>query len=148
MDFPPEYIAETLKGFCVCYFRNSTHDPEAPPHYHITIPISDDASLLLCVITTQIENKAWYYKKTNEDALSSLVSVNKRNFSFLKKESLIDCNHPLLVHKNKFGKLVDPDHKFKIVTRDISDEIKDRIINAIKDSPIVKPFIKKLLKYP
>lgn len=147
MDFPPEYIAETLTGFCICFFRNTTHDPDAPPHYHITVPVSDDTSLLLCVITSQVENKACFYQKTNKDALLSLVSVNKRSLSFLKKESLIDCNHPMLVHKSKFGKIVDPDHKFKIVTRDIPDEIKDRIVDAIKDSPIVKPFIKKMIKW-
>ena len=148
MEFPPEYIASTLTDFCVCYFRNSTHDSEAPPHYHITIPVSDDTCLLLCVITSQVENKAWYYQKTNKEALSSLVSLSKRNLSFLRKNSLIDCNHPVLVHKNKFSKLVDPDHKFKVVARDIPEEVKEKIVTAIKDSPIVKPFIKQLINYP
>lgn len=148
MDFPPEFLTEALTDFCVCYFKNSTHEPEAPPHYHITIPVSNDTSLLLCVITSQVKNKAWYYQKTNTDALPSLVSVNKHSLSFLKKESLIDCNHPLPIHKNKFGKIVDPDHKFEIVTRDIPADLKEKIIKAIKDSPIVKPFIKKMIKWP
>jgi hypothetical protein len=148
LDFPPEYIAGTLTGFCVCYFRNTTHDPEAPPHYHITIPVSDDTSLLLCVITSQVENKARYYQKTNKEALSSVVSVNRSSLVFLKKESVIDCNHPVLVRKNKFNMLVDPDHKFKVVARDVPDEVKEKIIKAIKASPIVKPFIKKMVKWP
>lgn len=91
MEIPPEVIANSLSGFCICYFKNATHDPEAPPHYHVTIPISDDSSLLLCIVTSQVDNKAWYYKKTNDNALASLVIVNKANLSFLKKESVIDC---------------------------------------------------------
>lgn len=148
MDFPPDYIARTLSGFCVCYFKNTTHDPEAPPHYHITVPISDDSSLLLCIITSQIENKAWFYHGTNEKAISSLVRVDKRSLSFLKKESLIECNLPILIHKNQINKIVDPDHKFKIISRDIPEDIKEKIVQAIKASPIVKPFIKQLIRYP
>lgn len=147
MDISPDYIAKTLSGFCVCYFKNTTHAPEAPPHYHLTVPISDDSSLLLCLITSQIENKAWYYHKTNEAAGSCLVLVDKGDLPFLKKASVIDCNQPILIHKNKFGKIIDPDHRFEVVSRNIPKEIKEKIIMAIKDSPIVKPFIKKLIKY-
>lgn len=148
MDFPPNYIANTLSGFSVCYFKNTTHEPEAPPHYHITVPITDESYLLLCVMTSQVENIAWYYHKTNEEAESCLVLVNKHDFHFLKKDSIIDCNQPVLEYKNKFEKLVDPDHKLEVITRDIPDDVKERIVKAIKDSPIVKPFIKKLIKWP
>ncbi len=147
MEIPPEVIANSLSGFCICYFKNATHDPEAPPHYHVTIPISDDSSLLLCIVTSQVENKAWYYKKTNANALASLVTANKSSLSFLKKESIIDCNQPLHVHKSKFDKIVDPDHNFKVVSRNIPDDLKKRIVDAVKASPIVKPFIKKMVKW-
>ena len=102
---------------------------------------------MLCFITSQIENKAWYYHKINEAAESCLVRVGKNDLSFLKKASVIDCNQPILIHKNKFSKIIDPDHKFEVVTRNIPKEIKEKIVKAIKDSPIVKPFIKKLIKY-
>lgn len=148
MEFPPDFVAKTLAGFCVCYFKNTTHDPEAPPHYHITVPISDDSSLLLCIITSQIENKVWYYHKTKEAAESSLVLVDKGDLPFLKKASVIDCNQPQLIYKNMFGKLIDPDHKFDVVSRSVPHEIKEKIVKAIKASPIVKPFIKKLIRYP
>lgn len=148
MDIPPDFVAKTLAGFCICYFKNTTHDPEAPPHYHITVPISDDSSLLLCIITSQIENKAWYYHKTNKAAESSLVLVDKGDLHFLKKTSVIDCNQPMLVYKNKFNKLVDSEHDFQVVVRDIPLDLKEKIANAIKASPIVKPFIKKLIRYP
>lgn len=148
VEFPPDFIAKTLSGFCVCYFKNTTHDPEAPLHYHITAPINDDTSLLLCIITSQVESRVKYYQKTNKGAISSLVRVDRNNLSFLKKESIIECNQPILVRKIDFGKIIDPDHKFKIITRRIPSDIKKKIVKAIKNSPIVKPFIKKLVKYP
>ncbi|MFV1951913.1 MAG: hypothetical protein ACC630_08185 [Nitrospinota bacterium] len=148
VEFPLDFIARTLSGFCVCYFKNATHDADAPPHFHITIPINDDASLLLCIITSQAESRIKYYKKTSEAAISSLLEVNNNDLSFLKKGSIVECNQPVLIHKQKFGKIVDPDHKFKVVSRDIPADIKEKIVKAIKDSPIVKPFIKKLIKYP
>lgn len=148
MDFPPDFVAKTLAGFCVCYFKNTTHDPEAPPHYHITVPISDDSSLLLCIITSQIENRAWHYHRTKEAAESCLVLIDKGTLSFLKKASVIDCNQPMLIQKNKLGKIIDSAHKFEVVSRGIPKEIKEKIVQAIKASPIVKPFIKKLIRYP
>lgn len=145
MEIPPEVVAESLSGFSVCYFKNAEHDPDAPPHYYVTVPINDDSSLLLCFVTSQIENKSWYYNKTNKDALASLVGVNKSMLPFLKKDSFIDCNQPVLVRKKDFGKIVDFDHKFKVVTRKIPAGLKKRIVKAINDSPVVKPYIKKLV---
>jgi len=74
--------------------------------------------------------------------------VDKGDLHFLKKASVIDCNQPILIHKNKFYKIIDPDHKFEVVSRNISTEVKKKIVKAIKDSPIVKPFIKKMIRYP
>ncbi|MBI4843543.1 MAG: hypothetical protein HY809_04380 [Nitrospirae bacterium] len=74
--------------------------------------------------------------------------LNKGDLPFIKKISVIDCNQPRLIHKSKFGIIIDPDHKFEVVTRNIPEEIKEKIVQAIKDSPIVKPFVKKLIKYP
>jgi hypothetical protein len=146
VEIPPELIAKSLSGFCICYFKNAEHSPEAPPHYHVTVPITDDSSLLLTVITSQIENRKRFYRRTNKDALSCLVEVNKKELRFLKKDSIIECNQPQLVRKIDFEKTVDPDHQFEVVARDIPDDLKEKIVNAIKASPIVKPFIKKMVK--
>ena len=148
MDVPLSLVAKSLKGFCVCYFKNLSYDEKAPPHYFVTVPINDELSLLVCVITSQIENKLWFYHKTNEKAIQSLVRVDKNSLPFLKKESVIECNLPLLISRHEFTKIVDPKYKFKVVARDIPSEIKKNIIKAINNSPIVKPFIKKMLIQP
>ncbi|KAF0144834.1 MAG: hypothetical protein FD156_1405 [Nitrospirae bacterium] len=147
IDIHPNYVAKTLTGFCVVYFKNRRHAPDVPPHYHITIPVNDDSSLLLGYITDEIENRLWYYRKANkEDAITSLVRVDKNILPFLKHESIIECNQALLVSKQEFDKIVDPKVKLDIKMRDIPKELKEKIIEAIKKSPVVKPFIKKLIK--
>jgi hypothetical protein len=143
---PLSLVIKNLTGFCVCHFKNINHAPESPPHYYVTIPIEDDLNLLLCVITSQIENRVWYYRRINEKAISCLVRLDKDSFSFIEKESIIDCNRPFLIPKNELSKIVDPNHKFKVVVKNIPSNIKTAIIKAINNSPIVKPFIKKLLK--
>lgn len=148
MDLPQSLIAQSLQGFCICYFKNVQHEPNAPPHFHVTVPVNDDSSLLLCIITSQTEKKAWYYRKTREDAIESLVAINKESFPFLVKESLVDCNQPILVRKSKINDLIDPKCKFEVKVRDIPQEIKERIVTAIQKSPLVKPVIKKMLVRP
>ena len=124
MDLPLGLIAKSLKEFCVCYFKNIQYDEKALPHYFVTIPVNDELSLLVCVITSQIETKLWYYHKTNEKAIQSLVRVDKNSLPFLEKESIIECNLPFLISRHEFTKIVDPKHKFKVVARDIPSEIK------------------------
>ncbi len=148
VEIPPELIAKSLSGFCVCYFKNAEHAPEAPPHYHISVPITDDSSLLLTVITSQIENRERFYRRTNKSALSCLIKVTNKELLFLKKDSIIECNQPQLIRKIDFDKTIDPDHQFAVISRDISDNIKEKIVKAIKASPIVKPFIKKMVRWP
>jgi len=104
--------------------------------------------LLLCVITSQIENRVWFYHRTNERAISALVHVDKNDLPFLDRASVIECNQPVLIRKNEMDKIIDPKHKFKIICRDIHRDIKEKIVSAINNSPIVKPFINKMLMQP
>lgn len=137
----------SLKPFQAFQFvisRTKNTNPDSPPHYHITVPINDDSSLLLTVITSQTEARQNFCRRTRKEALSSLVTVSKKDLKFLKKTSIVECNQPQLVRKIDFNKIVDPDNDF---ARDIPEELKVGIIKAIKDSPIVKPFIKKMVQW-
>jgi hypothetical protein len=72
--------------------------------------------------------------------------VDKTVLSFLKHESIIECNQPVFVSKQEFDKIIDPKTKLEIKLRDISEDLKKEIVKAIKNSPVVKPFIKKLIR--
>jgi len=145
VDLPLDVIVRSLEGFCVCYFKDKRHDLNAPPHYYITVPITDDSSLLLCIITSQIEKRMLYYRKGNLSAIDSLVCVDQNSLSFLKKESIIDCNKAELIQKHELSKIIDPKYRFEIKTRDIPAQLKQEIVLAIKKSPLIKTFIKKLV---
>lgn len=148
MDLPIDFIIKTFTDFCVCYFKDIRHDSSAPPHYYITVPVSDDSFILFCIITSQVENKLWYYKKKNEKALESLVRIDPNHLPFLTKISVIDCNMAELISRDEIVDIIDSklDPPIKVITRNIPDELKDKIISAIKNSPIVKPIIKKMIK--
>jgi hypothetical protein len=146
VKLPLSVIAACLQDYSIIYFKSSQHDPKAPPHYHITVPINDDLSLLLCLITSEVENKVWYYRKTNGKAIDSLVKVNPETLPFLKKESIVECNQPILIRKSELSRLVDDKHSFKMINCEVPSGVRSKLISAIKNSPIVKPFIKKLLK--
>jgi hypothetical protein len=146
IEFPPEYIAKQLNGFCVCHFKHKEHSDNAPPHFYVTVPVSSESSLLLCIITSQIEKKLSYYSKINKDCIDSLVRITSDDMDFLSKNSIIECNSPMLILRNHLGKVIAIKTPLDIITRDIPKSVQKKIIDAIKRSPLVKPHIKNLLK--
>lgn len=146
MRLPNALIIDSLTDFCVCHFKDSNHAPEAPPHYYATIPVIDKSSLLISIITSKKENKIRYYSRVNKTALQSMVPVDEKILSFLSKPSIIDCNQVELIRKEELELRIDPKHKINVISRDIPVKLKDEIVEAIKKSPLVKPYIKNLIK--
>jgi hypothetical protein len=143
VNLPYSLIAKSLTDFCLCYFAEKNHPK---PHYYLSVPINDNSSILLCIVTSQIENKLWYYRKTRrEEAIQCLVPVDETTLPTLSRKSVVECNVPRYVLREDFGKIIDSKHGFKSVTREIPDDLKTQVIDAIKKSPLVKPYLKKLL---
>jgi hypothetical protein len=142
---PPSIIAESCKNFCVCYFKDKKFPVDAPPHFYVIVPISDESALLFIVITSQVQKREKYYNNSNPLNKCSLVKVNKSKLSCLSKECIIDCNQPELIGKNELDGRIDPKFGFEIRSRIIPHDIIDAIKKAIKSSTIVKQFIKDLI---
>jgi hypothetical protein len=102
---------------------------------------------LLCIITSQVESRKDYYSLKQKDAVESLIDVDKNILPILKKpESVIDCNNPhFFLTQSELLNRIDSKHGIELITRDIPDSLKIQIISAIKESPLVKPYIKNLL---
>ncbi len=66
--------------------------------------------------------------------------------SFLSKESVINCNSAELLSKTTFQKRISPKHGIQVIERNVPASLKKQIIKAIQDSPVVKRYIKKLVK--
>lgn len=145
VNIPPEIQIRTIASPCVCHFKDKKHRPEGPPHFYVIIPVNAATDLILTMITSQVQRKRNYYSRTNAKALTGLVAVDSLELPFLNRESLIDCNSIELVPKVELLKMVDPAHGFELRTPTVPEELKNRIVVAMKNSPIVKPAIKKLL---
>lgn len=142
------YIDEELLGVypslhTVFYFENIEHNQdERKPHYHIAIPTKNNSYLLLVMFTSQLEKRK-AHRQTNPDALSSLIFTNEREFDFLTKESVIDCNSPIYKTREELMASID---NLQPKEAHIPIKFRDKIIEAIKTSPIVRRNIKKALE--
>lgn len=123
-------------------FKNSKYDSSAPAHYHIAISVNDNTFVLLAMITSQGEKRKDYYKH-NERALQSVVDIDSSDICILTKKSVIDCNQPLYYTREELNLLVDGD--IANLEAAISDEIIIKIKEAIQNSPLVKPVVKKAI---
>ena len=135
-------------GWWLVSFKNKQYDLNAPPHYHISLPVNDNAFVVLCIITSKIENRVFYYRDINEKALNSLVFVSPQDIDILNKDSLIDCNQPIYGAKREvWRKYIVEDSFKKIANVNITESLKKEIISAILRSPLVRPSVKQALKF-
>ncbi|MDO8444529.1 MAG: hypothetical protein Q7T53_00235 [Deltaproteobacteria bacterium] len=146
VDLPPSLVIGSVTNPCIIHFKDVKHASDAPPHYYVAVPLNDDVSLLLCIITSQIEKRTTFYSKSNKTAISCLVPVDKHALPFLTRESIIECNQPEVLPKEELVKRVNPKHKFNVTQRDIPPDLKGKVLDAIKRSPLVEPFIKKMVE--
>ena len=125
----------------VYYFENVEH-PEyrRKPHYHIAIP-TNNGYMLLVMFTSQT-GKRQEHRSTNPDALSSLIFADQTDFEFLSTRSVIDCNDPMYKTREELMAIID---NLQPKEADISEEFRDKIIEAIKTSPVVRRNIKNAL---
>lgn len=142
---PIRVALQSIQDWCVLHFKDATHDRAAPPYWFLTIPVNPGALFLLCIITSQVEKRAYYYQKINPKAAQSLVRLEARRFPFLLKESLIDCNAIELLSIEELEKKVNRERGLNIEAQQIPSELKKRIKSAIINSPLVSPIIKKHL---
>ena len=146
ITLPPSVQINAINDPCVCHFKDKKHRPEGPPHFYVIIPVNATSDLVLTMITSQVESRTVYYSG-NPRAYASLVAVRKSDLPFLSIDpSLIDCNNAELVPKSELPKKFDPKHGFEMKMPTVPEELKQRIITAIHNSPVVKPIIKRLLK--
>ena len=127
----------------VYVFKNSEHSNKSPEHYHISIPISDTNSLLLVLTTSQVSKKKQHYR-LREQLLNGLIEFDIGDLEFITKKCLIDCNNPLFQTKEELKHII-LNEEIKFIDEVISPELIQQIKHKIKNSPLVKPNIQKLI---
>lgn len=104
--------------------------------------------MVICIITSQMNKKISYYERVNQKAIPCLVHADQRDLTFLnpKRPSLIDCNSAELLSKGQLNHRMDTSHGIEVAQREIPDDLVEKVTNAILNSPVVKPNVKKALK--
>ena len=137
-----------VQGFCIAWFQdNSLKNPS--PHWHVLIRVPDTDNFLVIIITSQLENRVNYYKKTRQPrAADCLVRVGNNEFSFLHKEknSAINCNETRLLDIVEIVHRIDEECGFKIENEKVPTYLKRNIVSAIIQSPLQPKKIGKLAK--
>lgn len=150
MQLPDALLREQIQkltGCSILYFKDITHEEGVPPHYHFIIAPADPADFVICLITSKVEKRESYYGRVNKKAAECLVKIDDSTLSFLSKSSVIDCNQAELIRRADLMKRVDHDYDFKIEVRDaeIPEMLKTQVRAAIKNSPLISNYIKKLI---
>jgi len=126
----------------VFYFENIEHDEDRrKPHYHIAIKTNNNTYILVVMFTSKVKKRE-AHRLSNPDAYTSLVYADETDFDFLTEPSVIDCNDPIYKTQDELSAIMD---NLQPIETYIPDEFIDKIITAIKTSPIVRPYIKKSL---
>jgi len=140
-----QVILQSLQAWSVIRFKDIAHDRKAPPHFYFAISIKPGTLFLLCIITSRVEKRLFYYQGINPKAAQSLVRLETGSLPFLTKESLADCNSAELLSSEEILSRVSPEKGLAVECREIPSGLKQRVTAAILNSPLVTPAIKKLL---
>ena len=141
------YIDEERLGIypslhTVFYFKNLEHDDDdRKPHYYIAIPTNNNGYIVLVMFTSKV-GKRERHRAANPKALSSLVYADEKEFDFLTTRSVIDCNDPIYKTREELMAIVD---ELQPKEADIPEEFRNKIIEAIKTSPVVRRNIQNAL---
>jgi len=132
-----------ITDFCIVRFQDKKLQyPE--PHWYVLIP-TGSLSFLVTMITSQGAKRKEYYKRTSKPkAIGSLVGISNNEFSYLKKDSVVECNQTEYLSIQEIVHRVEEEKGIKIEKEQIPGYLKKEIVSAINNSPIVIPFVKKL----
>jgi hypothetical protein len=152
LDFVIKTYSNSNSGFNISHFKNTQHDKSAPAHFHITISLKNEMSLVVCMITSQMQRLERIYRSTEPDAIDCLIPLDSTVFPFITKSCVINCNEAKLLTSKEFAQIIDRTHgiEAKAGDNDIDLELKENIIKAIYRSPLVHENSKNALKasYP
>jgi len=111
------------------------------------IPSKDGSFFLVAVITSQYDKRVAYYRNTKQPkAIKSLVKINNNEFSFLNKDSFINCNVTEYVSHSELIHRIDETAGFKLYDDTIPAYLRKDIVSAIVQSPLVSKFVGNIAK--
>lgn len=153
MDLPPSALVRTLSSreVYVLRFQHAAHKDNPKPHYWIFLPVRDDGYLCFCMFTTQFQGRHQFYNRPphGEAAVEALHYVPPGTVHFLRSPNgcLVDCNAPQLVTRPQLASCISPEKPLEVVASaaDLPRGFAKELTAKIRRSPVVKPYVKRLL---
>jgi hypothetical protein len=136
----------SISDFSIAYFQDKTIQYPSP-HWYVIIPTKERDKFLVIMITSKIKERIDYYKNTKKQkARECLVKINNDEFTFLNRNSAINCNEPEYLTTDEIVHRVDGKEGFKIEKEKVPPYLKKDIVSAILRSPIAPRFMGKIAK--
>ncbi len=149
IEIPLNLIIDSIEDCCFIHFKDIKFPSKAPAHYYFVIPSNEASKVfyIISMITTKVEENLYYYQKTpTPKAAQSLVRLKKGSFKFIVDESAINCNMAEKLTKGDLLRKIDKNIGIEVMKRKIDAALKEKIISAIMNSPLVTPALKSTLK--
>lgn len=136
-------IAVSLEQGAVYLFTEESFNTTTP-HFFIILNKTpkEDPFLIMTCATSQVE-KRYEWAKKNRLSLDTIVALDKNNYKFLSKDTVVDCNYLLQRTKEILMDKYDKGNlklKGKITQQDLT-----RIIEGVNKSKLVSKSHKNLL---
>ena len=144
MRLPPDIVINNISDWKVLYFKDLAKGASCPPHFHVVIPTLQNQYLVLCLISTKIDQRKKFYSPAGEEKY--LVQVSHDTLSCLTKESIVDCPAAELLDRDTLLNRIEELNNLKTVGCEVSSSLRARIKKAIMSSAVVETRIKKLIK--
>lgn len=149
ITFPKNYIIKQIikSRFCICHFKDKKQT-SGPSHYYVSVPSKNDSVILLCIITSKAQKIKEHYRITRRNsAIVSLIPIKKNTFNFLSDpDTVVECNRAEYFTIEELELRISGIIEIKAFDKDFPEDLKKKIVQGIKDSSIVSPYLKSLLK--
>jgi hypothetical protein len=134
---------EQITDFCIVHFQDKKlQNPDV--HWYVFIPTGSSHFLIIMITSKGTKRKEYYRRTSKPKATGSLVKISNDEFSFLRKDSVVECNQTEYLSIQEIVHRVEEVKGFRIEEEPVPAYLKREIVSAINNSPIAKPFMKKL----
>lgn len=138
-------IKSVLKPGSVFYFIEDSFQSKEP-HYFVVLnkdPITENL-LLMVNATSNVSDRISWAKKVGLPA-ATLVEADSRKCTFLAKQSIFNCNSPII---RPLKTLIEKFDDSKLGLKgNVTDEVLEELRQGVILSPLVDGVTKEMIKY-